>query len=226
MTEIASSALPSGIQYVNTDSNVGTGGNTALGQQDFLTLMTAQLQNQDPFAPMDNTEFLGQMAQFSTVAGIDQMNATLATLSGEFGMMRVSTASSYLGQQVLVPGTTTRADAEGTIEGIVDLEAAVSDVTITYTDVTTGAIIHQQQYGSQPSGEMSFGWDDVPQSYVDNNSQIRVTVATQGISGTQVVTPNLYAEVVAVELNPDGSTMTLQVEDYGALNSMEVTALR
>ena len=47
---------------------------TALGQEDFLKLMTTQLQNQDPFAPMDNGDFIAQMAQFSTVTGITEIN--------------------------------------------------------------------------------------------------------------------------------------------------------
>ena len=52
-----------------------------LGQSDFLKLMTTQLQNQDPFAPMDNGDFIAQMAQFSTVTGIQEMNGSLGKIS-------------------------------------------------------------------------------------------------------------------------------------------------
>ena len=55
-----------------------------LGQKDFLKLMTAQMQNQDPFSPMENADFVAQMAQFSTVTGIDQVNDTLENLSDQF----------------------------------------------------------------------------------------------------------------------------------------------
>ena len=62
-----------GIQQQNADS----GPKDALGQAEFLKLMTTQLQNQDPFKPTDNTEMIAQMAQFSTVTGITEMNESL-----------------------------------------------------------------------------------------------------------------------------------------------------
>jgi len=62
-----------------------TSGSTTLGQADFLKLMTAQLQNQDPFAPVDNTQMVAQMAQFSSVAGITQMNTTLSAIADKLG---------------------------------------------------------------------------------------------------------------------------------------------
>ena len=62
----------------NTDAKQGS--SDTLGQSDFLKLMTTQLQNQDPFAPMDNGDFIAQMAQFSTVTGIEEVNSSLKTL--------------------------------------------------------------------------------------------------------------------------------------------------
>ena len=67
-----------------------------LGQSDFLKLMTTQLQNQDPFAPMDNGDFIAQMAQFSTVTGIQEMNTSIGKLVEEFDQARIATASNLL----------------------------------------------------------------------------------------------------------------------------------
>ena len=67
-----------------------------MGQSDFLRLMTTQLQNQDPFAPMDNGDFIAQMAQFSTVTGIEEVNASLGKLVEEFDQARIATASNLL----------------------------------------------------------------------------------------------------------------------------------
>ena len=58
-------------------------GFAALGQGDFIKLMTTQLQQQDPFEPMDNKEMLAQMAQFSSLAGIDGVNTTLQQISAK-----------------------------------------------------------------------------------------------------------------------------------------------
>ena len=73
-----------------------------LGQEDFLKLMTTQLQNQDPFAPMENAEFIAQMAQFSTVTGITDMGQTLKNMSGQLSEFRIATATNMLGNSVLV----------------------------------------------------------------------------------------------------------------------------
>jgi len=84
-----------------------------LGQSDFLKLMTTQLQNQDPFAPMDNGDFIAQMAQFSTVTGIQEVNTSIGKLVEEFDQARIATASNLLGHSVLVPGSTGRPDEDG-----------------------------------------------------------------------------------------------------------------
>lgn len=56
---------------------------TTLDQSDFLALMSAQLKNQDPTKPVDNTEYVAQMAQFSTVSGIAESNTTLAAIAAK-----------------------------------------------------------------------------------------------------------------------------------------------
>ncbi|MEC8291420.1 MAG: flagellar hook capping FlgD N-terminal domain-containing protein, partial [Pseudomonadota bacterium] len=73
-----------------------------LGQEDFLKLMTTQLQNQDPFAPMENGDFIAQMAQFSTVTGITDMGETLKGLSSQLSEFRLATATNLLGSSVLI----------------------------------------------------------------------------------------------------------------------------
>ena len=89
---------------VRSPENTPTKRKNSLGQEDFLKLMTTQLQNQDPFAPMENGEFIAQMAQFSTVTGITEMGQTLKGLSDKLNEFRIATASDLLGNSVLVPG--------------------------------------------------------------------------------------------------------------------------
>jgi flagellar basal-body rod modification protein FlgD len=85
-----------------------------LGQSDFLKLMTTQLQNQDPFAPMDNGDFIAQMAQFSTVTGIQEINNSIGRLVEEFDQARIATASNLLGHsswcQAILANQTMRAN--------------------------------------------------------------------------------------------------------------------
>ena len=74
-----------------------------LGQEDFLKLMTTQLQNQDPFAPVDNADFIAQMAQFSTVTGITSMDETMKSVSQQLSEMRIASTTQLMGHSVLVP---------------------------------------------------------------------------------------------------------------------------
>jgi len=198
-------------------------GSRDLGQQDFLTLMTAQLQNQDPFAPMENGEFLAQMAQFSTVAGLETVNETLGAISGQIGGNRIATASSLLGQQVLVPGTVARPDAAGVVQGVADLPEATSAVTVTYTDAETGTLLHRQEMGAQPAGLMGFEWRDAPPALVEARGAVRIAVQAEGAAPAA---PFVYARVVGVQLPETGQDLTLDVEDYGLRSSLEITSIR
>jgi flagellar basal-body rod modification protein FlgD len=194
-----------------------------LGQQDFLTLMTAQLQNQDPFAPMENGEFLAQMAQFSTVAGLDRVNTTLSDIGSQIGGNRIATASSLLGQQVLVPGTLARPDASGGVHGVADLPEAASAVTVIYSDAKTGVELHRQDMGAQPAGLMGFDWDGMPPEIVAARGAVRVAIEVDGDTPAE---PFVYARVVGVQMPEGGQDMTLRVEDYGLRSSLEITDIR
>ncbi len=198
----------------------------ALGQQDFLTLMLAQLKNQDPLNPMENGEFLAQLAQFSTVSGIEKVNDTLESLGEGMRDFRISTAANLLGHEVLVPGNIARAGKDGSINGVVDLPRAASSVTISYSDANTGTLLHTESYAAQSAGLMGFSWSGLPQSMVEARSPIRVTVSATSDTGTAQVGPSVFAKVLSARNGANGADLTLQIEDYGALNALEVEAFR
>ena len=133
-----------------------------LGQSDFLKLMTTQLQNQDPFAPMDNGDFIAQMAQFSTVTGIEEMNSNLGKLIEEFDQARIATASNLLGHSVLVPGNIGRPDENGELYGVLDLPEATIKTELVYRDAETNSELFRDELGPKGSGLVGFTWDDIP----------------------------------------------------------------
>ena len=198
----------------------------SLGQQEFLVLLTTQLQNQDPLSPMDNTEFISQMAQFSTVEGIDRVNASVTSLGDMLGGNRVSTAASILGHSVLVPGNMARVDDQGEIHGMAELSSNVSSMTVTYTDPNTNQPIHVQELGAQVGGMIEFGWDEVPAAIQAVNGQVRVSIMAETENGTISVPASVFARVDSALGGPSSDTITLLVEDYGALDTTEVTAFR
>jgi len=197
---------------------------TALGQQDFLTLLTAQLKNQNPLKPMENAEFLSQMAQFSTVAGIDRINDTLGGFGGSLRDMRISMATTLLGQSVLVPGSVAYPDKEGAIRGAVDLPRPVEALSVTYTDARNGAILHSETLGAQAPGLVGFDWTDVPASLVAQRSPVRVSISAIEDGQNVPLDPQVYARVLSASAG--GEDVTLQVEGFGALNSLEIAAFR
>lgn len=197
---------------------------SALGQDDFLTLMTAQLQNQDPFEPMENGDFLAQMAQFSTVSGIETLNETATDISTQIGGNHLSDAASMLGREVLVPGTVAVPGPEGDIRGMASLGGAAAAVTIRYTDAETYETLHVQELGAQPAGDIDFAWTDPPANVVADRRSVRITVEADGV---ETVTPHVYARVDGVTLPAsDTEDLLFNVEGYGLYSSLEINTFR
>jgi flagellar basal-body rod modification protein FlgD len=187
-----------------------------LGQQDFLKLMTVQLQNQDPFAPMENGDFIAQMAQFSTVSGIEQMNRGLTGLTDQMRQMRIATASNLLGHSVLVPGNLARPDADGEIHGVIDLPQASSATMIRYSDAETGELYHSEALGAQRAGLIGFNWRDLPPAVIEGRRQIKIEATVNMGDGEESLGPSVYAKVLAAAAGSDTADgVTLDVQDYG-----------
>lgn len=197
-----------------------------LGQQDFLTLMTTQLKNQDPFKPMENGEFLAQMAQFSTVSGIESVNETLGTISEGLRSFRIATASNLLGEQVLVPGDVARPDEHGLVHGAVELPEAADQVTVAYSDAETGEVLHTESYGRQDAGMMGFEWNTGANAERGDQVGIRVAVMATNNGATTNVGPSVFAKVLSVHAEATGADVTYNVEDYGDVSSTKIDTFR
>jgi flagellar basal-body rod modification protein FlgD len=130
-----------------------------LGQAEFLELMIAQLKNQDPFKAMDPSQFLGQLAQFGTVSGIQEMQSAFATLSDSMRASQVLDGATMVGRDVLVASETVTLGAEGALRGAIDVPQGTSEVQIKITDAS-GQLVRTL---SLPDGEglVEFQWDGV-----------------------------------------------------------------
>ena len=129
-----------------------------LGQEDFLTLMITQFRNQDPFEPMDNGEFLGQLAQFGTVNGIEQLNSSFNGLQDSIQSEQALQAANLVGHKVLAINSVGYLADGGSVAGAVELGSSASNVQIDITD-STGQLIRQIDLGTQQSGLAQFTWD-------------------------------------------------------------------
>ena len=174
---------------ISKQSDTQKASKDTLGQSDFLKLMTTQLQNQDPFAPMDNGDFIAQMAQFSTVTGIQEVNSSIGKLVEEFDQARIATASNLLGHSVLVPGTVGRPDEDGELHGVLDLPEATFMTKLTYFDADTNEELHSEDLGPLAAGLVGFSWTDLPQDFLDQKKRIKIEALIDTGSGPEQLSP-------------------------------------
>ena len=198
---------------------------SSLGQEDFLRLMTTQLQNQDPFAPMENGEFIAQMAQFSTVTGITEMGQSLNGISDKLNEFRIATASDLLGNSVLVPGNIARPNKNNEIHGIIDLPSASSETSVSFFD-ETGEHLHSIDLGAQPGGLVGFEWLDIPEDIKAKNMPLRVEAFINTGTGSQGLTPSVFSEVMAATVGKNNQGVTIDVKDYGEMAAADVIKFR
>ena len=206
---------------VKTQEEVQKQGNkNTLGQEDFLKLMTAQLQNQDPFAPMDNGDFIAQMAQFSTVTGITEINNNLTNLGSKLEPNRVATAAQFLGHSVLVPGQIASPDDKGEIHGIIDLPGYSNDVGLTFTG-PSGEIVHTMNLGSNEKGLVGFSWVDIPEEIKKNKTRLTIQAYAGNGEASDGLTTAVYNKVIAASAPKHSEDVILETRDYGEISASE-----
>ena len=192
-----------------------------LGQEEFLTLMTTQLQNQDPFAPMENTDMIAQMAQFSMVTGQTEMNESIKAISGQLSEFRIATAANMLGHSVLVSGNKAFPDVEGTISGALDIPSASSNTSVLYKSMN-GEIIHAEELGPQQAGLLGFRWEKIPQNVLDDNEYITVEAFADTGKGLKSVGSSVFGEVLAASSGNSSDGVVYDVRGYGDISASDV----
>ncbi len=206
----------------SSEENKITKNKSTLGQEDFLKLMTTQLQNQDPFAPMENGDFIAQMAQFSTVTGITEMSNSMKELTSKVSEFRIATAAQFLGHSVLVPGNRARPNDDGEIHGVVDLPYSTTDLAILFHK-ENGELLYKESLGAQTPGLVGFAWKDLPEDIKNGNAPILVS-AYLGDNPQQPAGTAVYAEIIGAAAKENG--VELEIEDYGLIDASKAIRFR
>lgn len=151
----------------------------ALGfsSQDFMQMLLAQVQNQNPLQPADPSQFLSQMAELSTVTGIDQLDTDVTGLGSSLDSSQALQAANLVGSQAVVPTGTVQWDGKDKVTGGVVIPTTAQDVAVTVT-APDGTVVQTLTLGSQPAGTASFTWDGT-----DSNGQA-VPPGTYNIAAT------------------------------------------
>lgn len=180
----------SGVSSANSNSNVA--GNSASDLQgSFLTLLVAQLKNQDPTNPMENNELTTQLAQISTVSGIEKLNTTLGAITGQLNNNQSVQATSLIGHGVMIPGDKVLVGSKTTTPFGVELVQGADKVTATLTD-KDGKVVRTIDLGGLSAGVHTFSWDGT----LDDGS-----AAADGAYAVSINATNGGAQLVAQPLN-------------------------
>lgn len=220
MAELSTETLQSLGLTPQPPKNSATDNN--LNQSDFLKLMTEQLSQQDPFEPQDNGEMIAQMAQFSSLEGIQTLTESFAVLARSLSQGQSLQAASLVGRDVLVPAEFSTLEEGGSIAGAVDLEKSAQFVNIDVVDAS-GATINQIAISGAPAGLNDFQWDGLRADGTPAPAGVYEFRATATGSGaTEGVEVYLDAEVDSVAVNEEGRLMI----DVIGLDTMEFEDIR
>lgn len=209
--------------FENYQPTATTKGNE-LGKDEFLNLLVAQLNNQNPLEPQENGEFIAQLAQFSTVEGIGQLNSNVGSLMSSYQSSQALQASSLVGRKVIVPTETAMVDTAETFKASLVLPTSSTNVYVNVYDAA-GSVVNRINLGQQEAGNVSFMWDGknaggemmAPGAY-------RFEAQASYEDGTKGLYTLLPANVDSVTLGKNGGEMTLNLAGLGSvpLSSVQI----
>jgi flagellar basal-body rod modification protein FlgD len=216
-------AIPSANTAASTTGNSGasssssTSSGLGLTQSDFLQLLTAQLQFQNPTSPADPTQLAGEFAEISTVNGIDQLNTSVNNITASAAASQMGQAASLVGKQVGVDGDTLIANSAGSAEGAFSLASAAQNVTVSVVG-PSGSAVNTIKLGALPAGQQDFNFTGGTAG-----TQYTYQVKATSAAGSSVsVTP--FSVFTVESVNVSGTTPTLNLE--GLANPIAISSIQ
>ena len=225
--EKTTSVVPSALEKYSTKTETaGAKKKDELDQQAFLNLMVTQLKNQDPSKPMDSAEFLGQIAQFSTVSGISGLQKSFATLSSSLQSSQALQASTMVGRNVTIPRDNFTFKAGGSANLSAVLPEDATNVNVHITD-SKGQAVYHENLKEKRAGVVEFEWKgqrDNGQTAAPGTYTVRIDANINGtITGLNAA---VEARVDSVTLGRNGLPPTLNVDGYGAIAIADVIEIK
>jgi len=185
----------------------------------FLKLLVAQMRNQDPLNPLDNAQVTSQMAQLSTVTGINKLAELVQSLSASFGQTQSLQAAGMIGRGVLTEGSSVVLNNGAALGGF-QLAGPADQVLITVRDAA-GNAIHSTNLGAQNAGVSVFQWDGVrDDGSAAPNGNYRFEVQARQNGQPVEATRLTHGTVASVSLG--GTDVQLNLLSLGAVNLAQV----
>lgn len=219
------------VNSISSSTGVSTPASTATpatgsvdeAQSNFMKLLVAQMQNQDPLSPMDNSQMTTQLAQLNMVSGINQLNTTLASTLSNLQASQTMQASSLIGREVLVPGTTLQL-AQGQAKMGVELEQSVDSLKLTVLD-SAGQTLRSIDLGPQPAGPSRLVWDgatDAGAAAADG----RYSFALEALRNGQSVTATALSTAQVGGVSLSNNSVRLSLAGLGDVALADVRQVR
>ncbi|WP_407296705.1 flagellar hook assembly protein FlgD [Stutzerimonas zhaodongensis] len=196
-----------------------------LGKNEFLELLVTQLNNQNPLAPQENGEFIAQLAQFSTVEGVEKLNSSMETMLSGYQSSQALQASSLVGRKVIVPTDKAVVDTSETFKASIVLPTTSSNVAVNVYD-SAGTVVNRINMGQQEAGNVSFMWDGKDSS---GKTLPPGTYRFEAQATYQGETKGLYtmlpANVDSVTLGQNGGELQLNLAGVGSIGLSKVQVI-
>ncbi|MDH1211024.1 flagellar hook assembly protein FlgD [Pseudomonas chengduensis] len=194
-----------------------------LGKNEFLNLLVAQLNNQNPLEPQGNGEFIAQLAQFSQVEGIEKLNTSMGSMLSSFQSSQALQASSLVGRKVIIPSDKAVVDTSESFKASTVLPVSSSNVYVNVYD-NAGALVTRVNLGEQAAGNVSFIWDgkDSSGNVAPPGTYKFEAQATYG-SDTKALSTMLPANVDSVTLG--GNELMLNLAGLGSVPLSQVQVI-
>ena len=198
---------------------------SSLGQDAFLKLMTTQLSNQDPFEPMDNGDFLAQMAQFGTVNGVNELLSSFQGMAASLQSSQALEASNLIGRNVLIQHDEAYLEPGGSIDSAVELETSAENVLVNIYDAND-SLVNRVDLGAQSKGLIQFNWDG---SNINGQrasaGTYRIEVEASRHGEAEAITPLVSANVTSLTLGGVGKEMQVELEHLGQIGFGQVVKI-
>lgn len=211
-TNVTSSSLLKNVARYEDVKDAAKKTNEDMGKQEFLTLFTAQLQNQNPLEPVKNEAFVAQLAQFSQLEALTNMQSSLDTFVTSMSGERMLGSASLIGKKVAVTDTPTQLTSGGTIDGSIDLPMGASGIQVSVFD-SQGRLVQELIAGPQTPGTTPISWDgkDAAENPVPSGLYRLSAKAVVNGQTTDVPVTTLSA-VRAIASNPADGSVSVEVD--------------
>lgn len=195
----------------------------SLQQEQFLKLLTTQLTHQDPLKPMENGEFLGQMAQFSTVSGIQDLQASFKDFANSISSDQALQAASLVGRNVSAPATEGLLGAGGSIAGSFELPTSSPNVNFKVIDSFSGNVVRSIDMGNRAAGTVDFEWDGMTTEGEFANPGVYKIQVEASLDGKNTVMPTHIKSLVESVTMANGSRgLQLNLAGVGPVNFNQI----